>query len=111
MGGSTPQIALYVLGACVFGVVIGWLIRGATTKRHIDNLTGEGQAKLDDVIRQRNQFATEYSKLRSTVKYLQAASAKSRTELESALEKARLLAKKVLALRAEREGTKIKAHH
>ena len=108
MGGSIPQIALYVLGAGVLGVVIGWLIRGAISKRRIGQLTGEGQTKLDNVTRQRDQFATEYSKLRSTIESLQAAVAKGRTELESALEKSKLLAKNVFTLRAEREDTKIK---
>jgi len=108
MGGSAPQIALYVLGAGGFGVVIGWLIRGATSKRRIGQLTGEGQTKLDDVSRQRDQFATEYSKLRSTIESLQAAVAKGRTELESALQKSKLLAKNVFTLRAEREDIKIK---
>ncbi len=108
MGGSTPQIALYVLGAGVFGLVIGWLIRGATSKRRIGPLSNDGQTKLDAVTRQRDQFATEYSKLRSTIESLQAAVAKGRTKLESALDKSKLLAKNVLTLRAERENTKIK---
>ena len=110
MGGSITQIALYVVGAGVFGVVTGWLIRGANSKRRIGQLTGNGneQARLDDVTRQRDQFAAEYSKLRSTAETLQAAVAKGRIELESAVEKAKLLAKNVLTLRAEREDTKIK---
>ncbi len=73
MGGSTPNIALYVLGAGVIGVVIGWLIRGEASKRGIGRLTGEGQTRLDEVIRQRNQFATEYSKLRSMIESMQGA--------------------------------------
>ncbi len=73
MGGSIPHIALYVLGAGVIGVVIGWLIRGAASKRGIGRLTGEGQTRLDEVTRQRNQFATEYSKLRSTIESMQGA--------------------------------------
>ena len=73
MGGSTPYITLYVLGAGVIGVVIGWLIRGAASKRGIGRLTGEGQTRLDEVTRQRNQFATEYSKLRSMIESMQGA--------------------------------------
>ena len=73
MGGSIPHIALYVLGAGVIGVVIGWLIRGAASKRGIGRLTGEGQTRLDAVTHQRNQFATEYSKLRSTIESMQGA--------------------------------------
>lgn len=108
MGGSTPHIALYVVGAGVIGVVIGWLIRGAASKRGIGRLTGEGQTRLDEVTRQRNQFATEYSKLRSTIESMQAAVAKGRTELESTLKNSSLLARNVLTLRAERKANQIK---
>ncbi len=41
MGGSVLQIALYVVGAGVFGVVTGWLIRAATGKRRIGQLTAQ----------------------------------------------------------------------
>ena len=110
MGGSIPQIALYVVGAGVLGVVAGWLIRGATGKRRIGQLTGNEQTKLDEVTRQRDQFAAEYSKLRSTTESLQAAVANGRIELESALAKSKLLAKNVSTLRAEREDTKVKVN-
>ena len=90
MGGSTPHIALYVLSAGVFGIILGWLIRGAPSKRRIRQPIGEAQTKLDDVTRQRDQFATEYSKLRSTIESLQASVPKGRTQLESAHEKSKL---------------------
>ena len=108
MGSSISHIALYVLGAGVVGVVIGWFIHGAINKRRIGQLIGEAQTKLDDVTHQRDQFATEYAKSRATIEPLQAAVAKGRTKLESVLKKSKLLAKNVLTLRAERENTKIK---
>jgi len=65
---------------------------------------------MEKVTGQRDQFATEYSKLRSTVESLQAAVAKGRSELESAIKKSKLLAKNVVMLRAEREDTKAKVN-
>ena len=108
MGGAIPQIVLYVLAAGVFGIVLGFLIGAAHGKRRIRQLTGLGQTRLDDVIRQRDQISTEFSKSRSTIESLQAAVSKGRTELESALEKSKVLTNNVLTLRAEREDTKIK---
>jgi len=108
MGVSILQIVLYVLGGGVFGVAVGWLIRGTISKRRIEQLAGKGQTELDDVTRQRDQFARAYSKSQSTIKSLRAAAAKWRTELESAVTKSKKLAKNVLTLRAEREDTKIK---
>lgn len=108
MGSSIPQIALYILGGGVLGAAIGWFIHDTISKRRISQLTTEARSQLDDVTRQRDQFATEYSKSRSTIQSLQAAVAKGRTEFESILKKSKLLAKNVLTLRAEREGTKIK---
>ena len=95
MGGSTLYIALSALGAGVLGVAIGWLVRGVADKRRIAQLIGEGRKKLDEVTRQRDQFAAEYSKLRSAKESLQAEVAKDRTELKSAFKKFKLLTKKV----------------
>jgi len=108
MGDSIPQIALYVLAAGAFGVVTGLLIGAAISKRRIGQLINDDQARLDDVTRQRDQFATEFSKSRATIESLQATVASGRTALDAAREKSKLLAKNVLTLRAEREDTKIK---
>ena len=108
MGGSILQIVLFLLVGGVFGGVFGWRLQSATSKLRIDELISEGRAKLAGVTRQRDRFATKYSKSKSMITPLQAAVAKGRTELESALEKAKLLARNVLTLRAEREDTKIK---
>lgn len=108
MGGSIPQFALYVLAAGAFGVVTGLLVGAVISKRRIGQLTNECQIRLDDVTRQRDQFATESSNSRSTIESLQARVANGRTALEAASEKSKLLAKNVLTLRAERQNTKIK---
>lgn len=108
MGGSIPQIALYLLAAGVLGVVIGLLLGAAISNRRIGQLTSESQTRLVDVTRQRDQFATKLSKSRSTIESLQAAVAKGLPELESERKKSKKLTKNVLTLRAEREDTKIK---
>lgn len=108
MGGSIPHIAMFVLAGGALGVVAGLLIGAAISRRRIGQLTSERQTRLDDVTRQRDQFAAEFSKTRSTIESLQATVTNSRTALETAREKSKLLAKNVLTLRAERENTKTK---
>ena len=114
MGGLDLQIALYLLATGVFGVVVGWRIRGAQRKRRIDDLADKSLAKLDEVMRQRDKFSADISKLHSTLdaqqtltQKLETEVAESRSELESAQEKAKLMANNVLTLREERENTKI----
>jgi predicted flap endonuclease-1-like 5' DNA nuclease len=115
MEGSTLQFALLLLAAAVTGAVVGWLIRGATRRRRIDQLNDEWQTKLDDFIRQRDRLTTEIASLRSTIESQQAdihkheiAVAKVRTELESAYEKEKMMSKSIFTLRAEREDFKNK---
>lgn len=114
MGGLDLQIALYLLATGVFGVVVGWRIRGAQRKRRIDDLADKSLAKLDEVMRQRDKFSADISKLHSTLdaqqtltQKLETEVAESRSELESAQEKAKLMANNVLTLREERENTKV----
>jgi len=78
------------------------------SKRRMSQLSGEEQTQLADVTRQREQFASGYSKLEARIASLQAAVVKGRTALQSAIENSKRLAKNVLTLRAEREGTKSK---
>lgn len=108
MGSSIPQIVLYVLSGGVFGAVIAWFVQGTISQRRLSRLISETQAELVDVTCQRDQFATAHSRSGSKIESLQASVADSRAELESALKKAKLLAKNVLTLRAERENTKVK---
>ena len=115
MDGPILQIALLLLATAVIGVIVGWLIRGATSNRRLDQLNDEWQLKLDDVIRQRDRLTTEIETLRSTIESQQAdihkhelAVAKVRTDLESAYEKEKMMSKSVFTLRAEREDFKSK---
>lgn len=108
MGGSIPQLVLSLLATGVLGIVAGLLIGALINKRRIGELSNAAQAKLDDVSLQRDELATELSRSRSKIEPLQAAVADGRTRFESALKKSKSLARNVIALRAERENTKIK---
>jgi len=108
MDSSISQIALYALGGCFFGVLTGWSIQAVIAKRRIVQLTSEALTKLDDVTCQRDELANEYSRSQSKIEQLKADNARRSTELESVLEKSRLLARSVITLRAERENTKVK---
>ena len=108
MGSSILQIALYALGGCFFGVLIGWPIHAVLARRRLGQQTSELRNKLDEVTGQRNGLASEYSKARSAIEQFEAANASHSAELKSALKKSKLLARNVLTLRSERENTKIK---
>jgi predicted flap endonuclease-1-like 5' DNA nuclease len=106
------QIAMVLLGAGVAGVVGGWVIRGKfstpASAKPGNADTGSGlRLKYKKAIRARDQFATEYAKLRTSMEPQLATLADSRTELEDMHQKAKTLAKSVLTLRAERETTKL----
>lgn len=115
MDGSTLQTVLLLLAAGVAGIGVGWLIRGAYGNRRIGQLNDEWQLKVDNLARQKDRLTAEISTLRSTIESQQdgirqheIAGAKSRTELESAQEKEKLLSKNLFALRTEREDFKNK---
>ena len=106
------QIAMVLLGAGVAGVVGGWLLRGKfstpASAKPGNADTGSGlRLKYKKAIRERDKFATEYAKLRTSMEPQSAALADSRAELEDMHQKAQTLAKSVLTLRAERETTKL----
>jgi len=112
MGGSIIQIAMVLLGAGVAGVVGGWVIRekfNKATGAQPGNAgtDGNSQRELREAARQRDQLTAEYQKLRGSMEPQLAALANSRTELEEMHQKAKILAKSVLTLRAERETTKL----
>ena len=115
MNALTPQIVTYLLGSAIIGAALGWLIRGAQFRRHIEKLADEWQLKLDNFIRQRDRLTAETSTLRSTIETQQAAVhkhetavAQARTELESAHEREKRMSKDLFTLRAEREDIKSK---
>lgn len=115
MEALTSEIALYLAAAGVVGVLLGWLFRGANSERSIEQLNEQWQTKLDEVVRQRDRLTTETDKLRSRIETQQGVVnrheitiAKTRTDLESAYAKEKLMSKDLFNLRAEREGFKEK---
>lgn len=108
MGGSSYQIALYVLAGFIVGAVFGWSIQVLIARRRIAQLTNEARTKLGHVTSQRDDLAKESTNSQTEIKQLQEAHARRSSELKSVLKKAKMLAKNVHTLRTERENTKIK---
>ncbi len=115
MDGSISEIGLYLLATLAGGAVVGWVIRSALSHSRINQLNDDWQAQLDDVVRQRDRLTAETDTLRTSIEAQEAvihqrdmAVIKIRTELDSALEKEKLLTKNVFTLRAEREDFKTK---
>lgn len=115
MDGTLSEIGLYLLAALAAGAVIGWLIKSALNSSQISTLNDDWQAQLDDVVRQRDRLTAERDNLRTTIEAQEAvihqrelAASKARTELNSALEKEKLMAQSIFTLRAEREDFKTK---
>ena len=106
------QIAMVLLGAGVAGVVGGWLLRarfspsGGAQPSNAEPSGGSRQ-KYKKAIRERDQFANDYAKLLATMEPQSVALADTRIKLEDMHQKAKILAKSVLTLRAERENTKL----
>ena len=115
MEALTSQLAMYIGAALVIGAGIGWLIRGTSDTRQIDKLNDDWQAKVDELIRQKDRLTAETATLRSNIEDQEAvvrrhemSVSRGRTALESAHEKEKLMAKDLFNLRAEREGFKNK---
>ena len=115
MDSLDPQFAMYLIGGAFLGAILGWLLHGMQTRRHIEKLGNEWQTKLDNFVRQRDHLTAEASSLRTTIESQQAALhkneravAKAQTELASSREKEKQLSKDVFTLRSEREEFKNK---
>jgi len=109
------QIVLIALAAAVLGGFLGWLTRGGQARRLAEQVTDRFQLKLDDTIRQRDRLTTEVAKLRTTIETQQGAIhrhevavARAKTEIVSAREKEKQMAKSIFTLRTEREDFKNK---
>ena len=112
---SITDISLYLLTALAVGAVAGWLLKTVLTKSKIVVAKGRLQEQLDVVSRQRDQSKVENDKLRKSIEAQQAVihqrelvASSARTELNSALEKEKLMERNNFILRAEREDFKTK---
>ena len=108
MGSSIIQTVSIALGACFFGVLIGWSIQALIGKQRVGGLSNEDGNRLAEITAQRTKLANAYSRSKSTIERLEAKNTKRKVALKSAIEKAKLLAQSVRTLRDERENTKIK---
>jgi len=115
MDSLISEFGLYLLATLAGGVVIGWLIHSAFSSSKINTLNNDWQTQLDGAVRQRDSLTTQSGKLRTSIEAQEAvihqrdmAVTKIRTELESAIEKEKLLTKNIFTLRAEREDFKTK---
>jgi predicted flap endonuclease-1-like 5' DNA nuclease len=109
------EIGVYVLAAGVAGAALGWLLCNTLSRSSISRLNDNWETQLDDVVRQKDRMTAEATTLRTSIEAQEAvihqrdmAVTKIRTELNSALEKEKLLTKNVFTLRAEREDFKTK---
>ncbi len=107
MGSLPPEITMYLLAAGAAGLVVGWLIRAKFSRPGAGESGDWLPPNLREAIDQRDKIAAEYARLQATAEALQGAVVKSRTELADLHQKAKILAKSVLTLRAERETTKL----
>jgi predicted flap endonuclease-1-like 5' DNA nuclease len=115
MEGITSEVGMYLLAAAVAGGLIGWLLRGAISKRGVNKLNKEWQTSVADISRQRDRLKAEVASLHSNledqeavVRHHESEIARSRTDLDTAHEKAKLMSKDLFNLRAEREDFKAK---
>jgi len=115
MDGYFSEIGLYLLAALAAGAAVGWLIKSVLGDRQTNTLNDNWQAQLDDVVRQRDRLTAETGTLRTSIEAQESvihqretATSRARTELDSALEKEKLMEKNIFTLRAEREDFKTK---
>ena len=108
MGDWSIQLVLYTLGGCIVGVAIGWLIQASISGRRITRLTSDAKATIDEITGRNDELTNENASFQSTIKSAKAANSRLKTQLESVVEKSKLLAINVRTLHSEREKTKIK---
>lgn len=115
MDSALSDYSLYLLAAIVIGLIAGWLIRNAMAAKRTAEINRDWQNQVDDLTRQRDRLTAENKQMRTTVEAQESVVhqrdmlvAKTRTELESAREKEKLLTKSIFTLKAEREDFKSK---
>ena len=109
------EIGLYLLAAAVLGSAAGWLFCSTLSRNTIAHLNDDWQTRVDGGVRDKDRLTAEIATLRTSIEAQEAvihqrdmAVTKIRTELNSALEKEKLMTKNIFTLRAEREDFKTK---
>ncbi|MGB5335362.1 MAG: hypothetical protein WBN07_07065 [Woeseiaceae bacterium] len=108
MSASLTQIILYALPGSVVGGLIMWSVQALISRRRIAQLAVEASRELSKATAERDALAIKNDKSRATIQQLRAVHTKRMSELQSATEKSKLLAKNVRTLLTERENTKVK---
>jgi len=115
MNGIIADNAQYLLAALAAGLAVGWLLKSALNRSRIGALRADWQKQLDDANLQQTRGLAEVKKLQSEVEAQQAvihqrelAVTRVKTELNSTLEKEKLLTESIFTLRNEREDFKTK---
>jgi len=115
MDGSFSEVGLYLLAALAAGVAAGWLIKSVLSNSRISTLKDGWQEQLNDVSRQRDRSIAESETLQTSIEAQETVvhqrelgATQAQTELNSALEKEKLMTESIFTLRAEREDFKTK---
>jgi predicted flap endonuclease-1-like 5' DNA nuclease len=110
MGGLEFQTILFIAGAAIVGVILGWLLRSAAASRGLQQAETDWQVRYDKSLTQIENLKTQNKALESSVESereqglkFKHAAIQSKTELESVREKANTLARNVSTLGAERD--------
>jgi len=115
MDGIIADNAQHLLAALAAGLAVGWLLKSALNKSRIGALQADWQKQLADANLQQTRGLAEVKKLQSEIEAQQAvihqrelAVTRVKTELNSTLEKEKLLTESIFTLRNEREDFKTK---
>ena len=110
MGGLEFQTILFIAGAAIVGVILGWLLRSAVASRGLQQAETDWQVRYDKSLTQIKNIKTQNKALENSVESereqglkFKHAAIQSKTELESVREKANTLARNVSTLGAERD--------
>ena len=110
---SMWTIGISVAAGIVVGGVVGWYIRSLRDKRNIARINFDWQLKFGEASRQRDRLGAENRELRSSIEDQQGlvhkhelAASRGRTELASAEEKIKAMAKDIVELGVIRDRLK-----
>jgi predicted flap endonuclease-1-like 5' DNA nuclease len=113
MSGIDLLTGLYLLGAAIFGGLIGWSVRGRQSGQSLNKLDEDWQLRFDKANRQNENLKAEVSSLKTSVEAANtivqkhsAAAALSRTAIESLRAKESTVSKNLFQVSAERDELK-----
>ena len=115
LSGFSTDLVIVLLGTGAVAGLFAWLARGMIANRLNVQIIEDWESRVDALTRERDRLVSEANKYRATIETQQAemhqnqqAAQRTRTSLNSAVEKIKLLSKDLFTLRAEREDSKLK---